>query len=590
MVQNFEKDYNVSYQNDSTSNYLVLKTGINNSIINYQVQMLLNNKLNGLLEFHVNYVEEDVNCFYNVTSKCTLASFMSRKHFSRDEFLIAILNIINNIYQLKNYLLYENNIVLDENFIYVEPESIDIYFVYLPFLNHENDIKDFFTKLIFKLVKFQDEYSDNYIQKIIEVIKNENFGLGSLKSVIEKLLGEEIKNKPSNSWAMEASNETEDKGFLQKRNELESGKVLQLSSELQKNNILNIDMLKTSKFKSNKAKVDKTKDDKPEVEKSILDNPITGMFKVEKVKQVKAKKSKFKVDKINEDKAVITKGNFRIPTYPNIENQNPKNPKNPKNPNLDIKTNDLVSEHESENCELHKKMKTLLYTIILFQPCLLVTFILTVNSSVVKTSDNPIKTGIILFIIFLLIDVLVIRIINEKRHKTDETANYKPLQFINDIMKSRVKPSTVEFLSNSNNNHENHIPILHENYNGETVIIKRPKLPEKPYLKEKDGEEVIEIAKDSLLIGRMENFVDYVINSSAIGKIHAEILHEGEDYFVMDCNSRNGTFINDNRIVPNTKNKIGNNDLLRFANKEFIFLYSLKSQKSATSYSGRMEN
>ncbi|MHB8064884.1 MAG: FHA domain-containing protein, partial [Ruminiclostridium sp.] len=60
----------------------------------------------------------------------------------------------------------------------------------------------------------------------------------------------------------------------------------------------------------------------------------------------------------------------------------------------------------------------------------------------------------------------------------------------------------------------------------------------------------------------------------AIGKIHAEILQEGEDFYIVDCNSRNGTFLNDNRIAPNTKNKVNNNDLLRFANKDFVFFYS----------------
>ena len=581
MVQNFENDFNVSYENDSTTNYLVLKTGINNTLINYQVQMLLNNKLNGLLEFNVNYIKENVNCFYNVTSKCTLASFISRKRFSRDEFLITILNIINNIYQLKYYLLYENNIVLDENFIYVEPESIDIYFVYLPFLNRENDIKDFFIKLIFKLVKFQDEYSDNYIQKIIEVIKNDNFSLSCLKSIIERLLGEEIKNQPANSWTMDSSNNTEDKEFLHKRDELENGKVLQLNSVLKKNNMFNIDMLETSKFKSNKTKVDKTKAEKSKVDKTKdaitkQDNSVISMFKVEKAKpdkvktvQDKVRTSAFKVDKINEDKAAITKGNFKIPNYQNIENQKHNDPIS------DMKTKDFVSEHKTESGKQNPKIKMLLFTIILFQAFLLITYILIVNSSFVKMSDNPMKTGIILFIIFLLVDVFVIRMINEKRNKTDETANYTPLRFINDMMKNKVKPSDAEFLNNSNYNQENHMPIVNENYNGETVIIKRPKLPEKPYLKEKDGEEVIEINKNSILIGRMENFVDFVINSSAIGKIHAEILQEGEDYFVMDCNSRNGTFINDNRIVPNTKNKIDSNDLLRFANKEFIFLRRL---------------
>ncbi len=511
MTQSIEKNFNFLYENDSTSNYLVLRTGIDKSIINYQVQMLLNNKPGGLLEFNINYTGEKINCFYNVTSKCTLASFMFRKRFTRDEFLITILNIINNIYQLKNYLLYDNNILLDENFIYIEPESIEVYFVYLPFIDCKNDIKDFFIRLIFKLVKFHDEYSDNYIQRILEVIKNDNFNLSNLKSLIENLLGEEIKKQPQKSLIIE-DRKIED-------------------SETIKNGL----------FKANKAQKER-----------------------EKVKPENNKIDIFNADKTKKNKSVITRGNVRIPNSLNIKKQEPQN--------IVKKSKHTMSEQDNEKDNQGKKMDIHMIAMILLQPFLLFTAILTLNSSFVKMSDNPANTVIILILIFLAVDVLVLRIINEKRKKTDETGSCMPLQFITDKMKCKTKQKVKKLPPITNDKQENQLPVLNENYNGETVIIRRSKLTEIPYLKEKDGEGVVEINKKSILIGRLESFVDYVINNSAIGKIHAEIIQEGEEFYIMDCNSRNGTFLNDNRILPNTKNRVSSNDLLRFANKEFIFM------------------
>jgi hypothetical protein len=603
--QNFENDFSVLYENDSTSNYLVLRTGIDKTIINYQAHMLLNNKLNGLLEFNLNHIGDGVNCFYNVTSKCTLASFMSRKRFSRDEFLITILNIINNIYQLKNYLLYDNNILLDENFIYVEPESIDIYFVYLPFLDCQNDIKAFFIKFIFKLVKFHDEYSDNYIQKILEAIKNDNFNLGNLKSLIENLLGEEIKNQTSKNWRSESSNNTQEKEFGLGGKTIDNGLDMTVNTRLQKNGKYEIekaktgdnseiDKIKTSRFNADKAEIDKVKTrgfkwDKAEKDKDKTVNLIAD----------RTKTGRFNADKTNTDKTMITRGNIRIPNSQNIKSQEQKNlgqkiqgqkiqgqkiqgqtDYEQKNLNLFTKTKAQRAEQQDESDNFNKKVKLLMLTILLLQPFLLITLILTVNSSFVKMSENPMNTVIILILIFLSLDVLAIRIINEKRKKADETSSYKPLQFITDMMKSKKRAEGDDSLHYVYNTQEDQLPVLNESYNGETVIIKKPKPTEKPYLKEKGGEEVVEINKKSVLIGRMESFVDFVINSSAIGKIHAEILQEGEDFYVMDCNSRNGTFLNDNRIIPNTKNKVSNNDLIRFANKEFVFFYSLKPQES----------
>lgn len=499
MDKKFENDFNVLYENNSTSNYLVLRTGIDKEIINYQAQMLLNNKINGLLSFNINYIGEGLNCFYNVTSKCSLASFMSRKHFSRNEFLITILNIINNIYQLKNYLLYDNNILLDENFIYVEPEGIDIYFVYLPFLECKNDIKAFFTKLIVKLAKFHDEDSDNYIQKILEVIKNDLFNLSNLKSLLENLLGEEVKQHSSNNLTI-ASNHIED-------NELG------------------------------------------------------------------VKSSIFKFDKTRTAKAVITRGNIRIPNSQTSINRDQKSL------DLVIKAKGSIVENDKESVNLNKKFNLSSFVLFLLQPFLLITFIFAANSKLIKMSENPKITVVILLLIFLSIDILLVRMIKEKSKKTDEIISYKPLQFIVNQMKSGINIKNAELSRVVKDKIADRQPMVDENYHGETVILKKTKTIEKPYLKEKDGEEVVEIDKKSLLIGRMESFVDYVVNSSAVGKIHAEILDEGGDFYIMDCNSRNGTFLNDIRILPNTKNKVSNNDVLRFANKEFIFLFPVKLQR-----------
>lgn len=549
MEQLLENDFDILYENNSTSNYFVLRTGIDKSLINYQVQMLLNNKLNGLLDFNINYMGDYINCFYDVTSKCTLASFMSRKRFSRNEFLITILNIINNIYQMESYLLYDNNILLDENYIYVEPENIDIYFVYMPFAECRNDIKAFFIKLIFKLAKFYDEDSDNYFQKILEVIKSELFNLSALKTLIEKLLGEEIKNQTSSDLTIDVSNNTEANEFVNRRNKVENLLDFKANTDFIENEKRGTDKLKSM------LKVDKTKDNKG--------------------KNEKFNKDKIKEEKIRADKVVITKANIRIPNSQNIKE------KEKKSFNKDIKTKEPIHIRNAKSVDQNRNNGFFSLGLILLQIFLLTVFILIVNSNIVKMSDEPKTTVIILLMILVFVDILFIRIINDKRKKSDELSS-KPMQFIVNKMRSGLKNKDDDSCNSTNYKEEVPLPTVNSSYNGETVILKKARPTEKPYLKEKDGEEVIEIDKKSLLIGRMESFVDYVINSNAIGKIHAEIIDEEGEFYVMDCNSRNGTFLNDSRIVPNIKNKVGNNDVLRFANKEFIFLYPVELQSRIT--------
>ena len=42
------------------------------------------------------------------------------------------------------------------------------------------------------------------------------------------------------------------------------------------------------------------------------------------------------------------------------------------------------------------------------------------------------------------------------------------------------------------------------------------------------------IDKNSILIGRLQGSVDYVIDNRAVGKIHAEIVNKGEEYYIID--------------------------------------------------------
>ncbi len=561
MINNFEKDFKVLYESDSTSNYLVLKNRRGQNVINYQAQMLLNNKLNGLLNFNINRIGDEVNCFYNITSKCTLVSFVTRKYFSRDEFLKTILNIINNIYQLKNYLLYDNNILLNENFIYVEPDNINIYFVYLPFQDCKSDINAFFTKLIFHMVKFNDEYSDNYIQKILEVIKNDNFSLCNLKSLIESLLCEGVKNYSKYP-----------EGF--------DNTVANTDTNLNNGN------LQVKRARQDKIFGNWFNSDKAGIKKATTEVQIDKTIKADKIKKDIAK-----ANKTDDNRNLLTRGNLRIPYSQNTKKQecmNTERYSEIQKSSISSATSksttynqykDSKSEVKLEN---NKKMNIFLLALILLQPFLLVGLVLIINSEFVRLSDNPKYTVTILVSIFLAVDVLLIRLLNEKakligdyftpNKKTDQSN--KPLQIISNVDSKAVNKDE-EILSSIK---EEKLNDVSENYSGETVIIKRPKLTGAPYLKAKDGDEVIKIDKSSILIGRMDNFVDYIINSSAIGKIHAEILREGDELYVMDCNSRNGTFLNDNRILPNTKNSVKNNDIIRFANKEFVFCYSVKAE------------
>lgn len=90
-----------------------------------------------------------------------------------------------------------------------------------------------------------------------------------------------------------------------------------------------------------------------------------------------------------------------------------------------------------------------------------------------------------------------------------------------------------------------------------------------------DLHERIGINKSSFIIGRMKNQVDYVSQNNAVGKVHAEIIYKEGIHYIRDLNSRNGTYINGERIASNVLHVIKNNDRIAFANSEYKFICKL---------------
>lgn len=84
--------------------------------------------------------------------------------------------------------------------------------------------------------------------------------------------------------------------------------------------------------------------------------------------------------------------------------------------------------------------------------------------------------------------------------------------------------------------------------------------------------EKIEMKGSLLRIGREKDYADYCIaDNPAIGRSHAYIIERNGEYFVVDTNSKNHTYVNEIRIQSNVEEKLMHGTSVRFANEEFIF-------------------
>ncbi|MCQ2501171.1 MAG: FHA domain-containing protein [Lachnospiraceae bacterium] len=84
------------------------------------------------------------------------------------------------------------------------------------------------------------------------------------------------------------------------------------------------------------------------------------------------------------------------------------------------------------------------------------------------------------------------------------------------------------------------------------------------------GEVVFQIGQEEFIIGSDKNQVDGFIDAEdVISPVHARISWDENGFFVTDMDSLGGTYVNDQKIEPMTKVKVGFGSVLRFADYTF---------------------
>lgn len=555
-----DRAYSIEYISIGTESYLMVLPYETAQIIDYQMKMASGNKVKCLLAMTCKNINLSLELYYNITSKISLDKYLSRKQFSRKEYILFLLNFVNRIFELKNYLLNETKVLLDVQNIYMEMDTEKVFFTYLPIKDYKNDYCNFFTELIINNSQFIEEPKcDNYLQRIIMLLKSNNFCIAGMKELLERLLKENSTEKVNENHHIVNTN--------------------------------NINLSEQSACKE------------------IMARDI--MFKINKTS---------KNEKIHINKKETASNNIikELPTSIKI-------------PCKQIDTgcsSDLIKTNKLPKHKINKKSYKPKVFFFAGQPVLIVTFYLIVNSGILAESDDYTVSLAILGLIFCALDVLFYRFLKNPPDTILRILNINPTETQENTLSSSIKgnipmlPSKVKRQQNKqfdleqlnsfeNGQAKNQInkqlntlenskankqsmqesfyneadisselikhsltPYSHKlkpaTCNGDTEVITMEKSTI-PLLRQKVGTDIITLSKPSLIIGRMSGFVDHVLEVNSIGKIHAEITIENEEFFICDLNSKNGTFINEIKIPPNAKAKVVSGDTVRFANVEYIF-------------------
>lgn len=190
---------NVSYKREMKHNYLIIEQ--EHPEHSYEAKMLVNNVIEGLLKFRIKKVDERCYFCYEITSKQPLSRLLENRSMKLEELQQMVFAMAQMLTHMEEYLLKEGQILLEPEFIYVEPDSFRIGCCLLP--GHSGNFPKEFSKLLEYLlgkVDYQDKDCVVMAYALYRESLKENYGmedlLGFLKNNASVKLKKEEEVKP----------------------------------------------------------------------------------------------------------------------------------------------------------------------------------------------------------------------------------------------------------------------------------------------------------------------------------------------------------------------------------------------------------
>lgn len=121
-----------SYKRDFHHSYLILQDPEAPACESYTVRMMINSTIPGLLPCEIHKINNQTLFYYDVTSKQTLASIYERKKLNHEDLVLLIEALLRTIEEMERYLLSPACLVLDPEYIYVNPVDRKVNFCYWP--------------------------------------------------------------------------------------------------------------------------------------------------------------------------------------------------------------------------------------------------------------------------------------------------------------------------------------------------------------------------------------------------------------------------------------------------------------------------
>lgn len=143
------------YKRDFKNNYMLISFEDEEEadIEKYEFKMLENNYISGLMKFKLVKENEKTTFCYDITSKQSLSRILEYKPIGLEDIKKIVLGIIRAITNMERFLLGTYGLLLNTDYIYADPEGLDLALCYLPCIKEEmqSKLSDLFAQILAKI-------------------------------------------------------------------------------------------------------------------------------------------------------------------------------------------------------------------------------------------------------------------------------------------------------------------------------------------------------------------------------------------------------------------------------------------------------
>lgn len=498
---------NFSYMRDMSHNYLIpeLKAAIRDD--DYRVRMLLENNIRGLLPCVVRNRNGENMFYYDITSRQPMTHIYGKNSMDESDIRTFLRGLFRTLEELKKYLLDAGMLVLEPQMIYMDIETREPAFCYLP--GHHGDIAGAFRELTAYLLENlcqRDRQAVLLGYEIYREAREENYCLEAiLKKADHERQGAGTQNGYRQGSAAPLPGQMRERGERYFADAYHDAQTWRRLPELHD---------RTEERVPRPAERQESR-----YGRTVREEPLCG----ETRKPYREKKKKQEKRKDGPAEEAKPKGGAK---------------------------------------KKHKERTG--------APVVIVCLVLTAVLAIAAAWLWGLSTTQIGGVVFLLTGALGYGItIDRKQKKKQQEADefpeetdsaervYEEQPYLNEALEEEAYEETAQGYSE-------------KMYLGDTGVLYETGRERLMLVGTNPGSrERILLEDDMYVIGQLKSQADIVLNHPSVSRVHAKIQREGSAYYLIDLNSTNGTFLNGRRLDVHEKVMIQFGDEIAFARVGF---------------------